>query len=131
MSTVSDQIVREYFESLGFLVRQPTKYRVQGRSKEPVEQIDFVVWNPQPARPAGSRRAHRARRLVWDSSDLRGVARAIVSVHGWHSERITPAVLKFSPEVLKIAEEEVARQAVPLIGKGPVARVVCLPGLPA
>ncbi|HIE11407.1 MAG TPA: hypothetical protein EYP62_07310 [Kiritimatiellae bacterium] len=122
---VSEQIVREYFESLGFLVRQPTKYRVQARHKEAVEQIDLVVWNPSPARRS------RAGRILWDSSDVRAVTRGIVSVHGWHSERITPAVLKFSPELAEVGEREVVRAAGRLVGKGAVSRIVCLSDLPA
>lgn len=124
MPSVSEQIVREYFEALGFLVRQPTKYRVQARAKEAREQIDLVVWNPQPL-PKST-----GRRVIWDSSDVRSVSRAIVSIHGWHSERITPAVLKFSPELAQIAEEAVGKAAQQLLGRGPLRRIVCLPELP-
>ncbi|MFR6032297.1 MAG: hypothetical protein ACLUKN_03405 [Bacilli bacterium] len=39
-------IVREYFEINGFLVRQFYKYQVQSRKKRADEEIDLVVYNP-------------------------------------------------------------------------------------
>ena len=49
MSAVSEWIVREYFESLGFLVRQPRKYQVSARPKQVEEEIDLLVVNPAVA----------------------------------------------------------------------------------
>ena len=46
MSAVNEAIVREYFESLGFLVRQPRKYQVSARPKHIEEEVDLLVVNP-------------------------------------------------------------------------------------
>jgi hypothetical protein len=41
-----EQIVREYFELHGFLVRQWRKYQTPPRKKLPEEEIDLLVHNP-------------------------------------------------------------------------------------
>ena len=46
MAGFDENIVREYFELHGFLVRQVRKYQVQSRHKTDVEEIDLVVYNP-------------------------------------------------------------------------------------
>jgi hypothetical protein len=124
MSAVSEWIVREYFEALGFLVRQPVKYQVVARSKRAEEEIDLVVSNPAAnGEPA-------SKRLLWAASDLRHVARAVVSIRGWHTESFTPGVLEMSPEIFRFTEDEVVRIARRLLGDGPIARILCVPTLP-
>lgn len=125
MASVSEIIVRDYLETLGFLVRQPTKYQVTARAKRPEEEIDLVAVNPTAAG------APPRNGLPWGGAELRCVRRAIFSVRGWHTERITPAILDDAPEMFRIAADEVARAAEPWIGPGPIARVLCLPALPA
>ena len=46
MSAIDEEIVREYFEQNGFLVRQVRKYQVQSRKKTSDEEIDLIVYNP-------------------------------------------------------------------------------------
>ena len=125
MSAVSEWIVREYFESLGFLVRQPTKYQVSARSKLAEEEIDLLAVNPNPveeARPEG---------ILWGAHELRGVARAVIGVRGWHTERFSPAVIELSPEIFRFAEESTIKKIAQELGPGPVAKILCLPELPA
>ncbi|MEI6218885.1 MAG: hypothetical protein WCP86_08280, partial [bacterium] len=57
MAGVSEIVVREYFESLGFLVNQPCKYVVAGRRKRAEDEIDLVVFNPQAAEQTTGREA--------------------------------------------------------------------------
>ena len=45
MAAVSEWIVREYFEWLGYLVSQPRKHVVPGRQKTAEEEVDLVVLN--------------------------------------------------------------------------------------
>ena len=76
MSAVSEWIVREYFESLGFLVRQPRKYQISARRKQVEEEIDLLVVNPAVTEqkvPEAS---------LWGADVLQHVSRAIVSVRG-------------------------------------------------
>ena len=73
MAAVSEWVVREYFESLGYLVMQPRKYLTGGRHKSPEERVDLVVSNPRV-------REHRLppNGFVWTGDDFRTVARAVV-----------------------------------------------------
>ena len=127
MAGVNEAITREYFESLGFLVQQPHKYLVMARAKRPEEDIDFVVLNPSPA----ASRPQPVEDLVMTGADLQCVARAVVSVRGWHTDRVSPAMLKLSPELVRFAQEPALRKVRARLGEGPLTRILCLPDLPA
>ena len=125
MAAVSEWIAREYFEAHGFLVQQPTKYQVAARAKRAEEECDLLVFNPGVAH-------HRLPdRMIWGAADLKHIARAIIGVRGWHTDRFSPALLKDSPEIFRFAGEDVLEQARNTLGKGNVAKVLCLPGLAA
>ena len=124
MSAVSEWIVREYFESLGFLVRQPRKYQVSARPKQGEEEIDLLVVNPSVTEQNLSEAA------LWGAADLKHVSRAIVGVRGWHTERFSPAVIELSPEIFRFADSTAMKSTVRDIGPGPVAKILCLPELP-
>ena len=124
MSAVNEWIVREYFESLGFLVSQPCKY-VTTRQKKAEEEVDLVIFNPlveQHIIPE---------RVVWQTADFKTVARAVVGVRGWHTERFYAATFDQFPDILRFAQEESVRSAARRFGTGDVAKVLCLPQLPA
>jgi hypothetical protein len=127
MAGVNEAIAREYFESLGFLVRQPHKYMVIARAKRPEEEIDFIAVNPAPradiAPPTGAR-------LV-NGAELRGVERAVVSVRGWHTDRVSPSLLNVAPGLVRFAQEPALRRARADLGPGPLTRILCLSALPA
>jgi hypothetical protein len=121
MSAVSEWIVREYFEACGFLVHQPVKYTVMARTKRPEEDVDLVVVNSrveERGMPAST---------VWNGNDLRQIARAVVSVKGWHSERYGAT----TPDPLRFTDEKALQSVRHLVGEGPIAKVICLPELPA
>ena len=103
MSAINETIVREYFELNGFLVRQDRKHEARG--KQEVDGIDFVVWNPQPVKPAAPAP------FVLESADLASIARALVVVRGWHTESFGPSVLENSPEMFRFVEPAVFQQA--------------------
>lgn len=124
MPAVNESIVREYFETLGFLVQQPRKYIVQARAKRPEEEIDFVVFNPLVDTP------FLPEKILWTSQDLRQVQKAIVSVRGWHTDRFSPAILEDAPEIFRFVDRKVILQAERMLGGGPVARILCVPALP-
>ena len=104
MSSVDENIVREYFEQNGFLVRQLRKYRVQSRKKRRDEEIDLLVFNPSYSTP--SRRPD----FMLFSSELRYIHRAVVVVKGWHTLRFTPSMLRSSPEIFRFLEKQVVKQ---------------------
>ena len=124
MASVNEMIVREFFESLGFLVNQPRKYQVMARAKQAEEEVDFVVFNPQGGAvelPAFD---------VWGAAELRQIMRAVVGVRGWHSERFSPAKLELEKELFRLADSVVMQKAHRQLGAGPVAKILCLPDLP-
>lgn len=125
MAAVNEWVVREYFELLGYLVSQPRKYVVPGRQKKAEEEVDLVVFNPRVKEhsvPDG---------LVWSGADLANVARAVVGVRGWHTERFYVSTFEQTPEILRFAEKESVSFAEKFLGSGPMAKILCLPKLPA
>jgi len=124
MSAVNEAIAREYFEVLGYLVSQPCKY-TPARHKKADEELDLLIIHPQV-------REHQVPdRLVWTSADLRTVARAVVGVRGWHTDRFYAATFEQTPEMLRFAERAARRAAAERLGAEPVAAILCLPELPA
>lgn len=125
MAGVSEIVVREYFESLGFLVNQPCKYVVAGRRKRAEDEIDLVVFNPQAAEQT------IPDHILWTTADLVGVSRAVVAVRGWHSERFSKKLFENTPEILRFAEEATVKVASRRLGAPGIAKVLCLAELPA
>lgn len=125
MTAVSEWIVREYFESLGYLVSQPCKHEVPGRQKTPDEEIDLLAHNPRikdhkvPPEP------------VWTSRELRTVSRAVVAVRGWHTERFYASTLSQAPDIFRLVEPATLRVAARRLGSAATAKVLCIPRLPA
>lgn len=125
MSAVNEAIVREYFEVLGFLVSQPHKYVPSGRRKHLEEEADLVVVNPSV------KEQKIPEHMVWNSADLKGVAQAVVGVRGWHTERFSAATFGQTPDILRFAEDDAVRLIEKRIGAGSIAKILCLPRLPA
>ncbi|OGV41385.1 MAG: hypothetical protein A2X46_16280 [Lentisphaerae bacterium GWF2_57_35] len=125
MSAVSDTIVKEYFENLGFFVRQPRKYQVVARPKQADEEIDLMVFNPAVSEQSIPEQP------LWGSAELRHISRAVVGLRGWHTERFSPKILETSPEIYRFAGVEAMKMVSGIMGEGPVAKILCLPDLPA
>lgn len=122
MSAVDESIVREYFESHGFLVCQRRKYVVQARQKTTQEEIDLVVLNPRAV----------AGQLDFELSSgaLKHIARAVVAVKGWHTEVFAPSVLAHQPKIFGFVQKRALAEAQELTGGGPVTKILVVPGLP-
>lgn len=124
MASVSEWIVREYFEQQGYMVIQPCKYCVTGRPKRMDEEIDLIVDHPLIT----------AQRLpdtmLWTTEDLKTVPRAVVGVYSWHTERVYPAMLEHIPEIVRFAGADAIRSAARRLGKPDFAKILCLPQLP-
>lgn len=124
MASVNEWIVREYFEMLGFMVIQPCKYSVTGRSKKVEEETDLIVFNPLvtensiPPYP------------LWTGDDLKRIARAVVGVCGWHTDRFYPNMLEALPEIVRFAGKDSVQTAERRLGAPAVATILCLPQLP-
>ncbi|HUI06561.1 MAG TPA: hypothetical protein VL486_06110 [Verrucomicrobiae bacterium] len=124
MSAVDESIVREYFESHGFLVCQRRKYIVQARRKTGDEEIDLVVLNPR-ATPGES-----PFEFEITSTELRHVARAVVAVKGWHTEVFAPGVLAHQPKIFAFVEKRALEDAQQLVGGESLTKILVVPGLP-
>ena len=123
MSSVSETIVREYFELHEFLVRQTRKHIRQTRSAED-DDIDFFVLNPHPQ--TGS-----VLPFVIASTDLPVIQRAIVVVKGWHTETFSTARLNREPEIFRFVEPKVFKQAARAFAKdGVPLKILVVPALP-
>ena len=123
MSSVSETIVREYFELHGFLVRQQRKFIAPARPDD--DEIDFFALNPQPV-DAGPLP------FVLGSADLAGVARAFVVVKGWHTETFSPGLLQNAPEIFRFVEPAVFEPAARAFGgEGKLTKILAIPALPA
>lgn len=131
MSGFDENIVREYFELHGFLVRQVRKYQVQSRRKEAEEEIDLIVYNPTYAADV------REPNFLLFASELPYIHRAVVVVKAWHTiHKFTPNLLRSSSEILKFLEKSVSKNIEgsftdTIEEKAPdLKRILVLPGLP-
>ncbi|MCX7591501.1 MAG: hypothetical protein N2255_07720 [Kiritimatiellae bacterium] len=125
MTAVNEWLVREYFETLGFLTIQTCKYVVPGRKKTAAEEFDLLVFNPRAKHhcvPAN---------MIWTTGDLEGVGAAVVAVHGWHTGRFYARTFELSPDILGFVRPESLRIASEFLGSCPMARILCVPRLPA
>jgi|TARA_B110000438_G_scaffold290480_1_gene326238 hypothetical protein len=132
MAGFDEQIVREYFELHGFLVRQARKYQIQSRKKLAEEEIDLLVYNPAYALQ------ERKPNFLLFATELPYVHRAVVVVKAWHTtQRFTPTMLKNSAEFFKFLEKNVIKTAESLFqdesedfDRTDLLKVLVLPGLP-
>jgi hypothetical protein len=125
MGDINEAVVREYFESLGFLVSQPRKYSVPARPKTFEEELDLLVHNPlvKESRPPEN--------FVCTTEDVRALSCAVVAVRGWHTERFSVSRIEQTPEIVRFAEPEPIKLAAGLLGTEAFVKLLCLPGLPA
>jgi len=133
MAAVDEDIVREYFEQNGFLVRQIRKYEVMARKKTGDEEIDLLVYNPA-YRPGPDTRKPDFFLLA---GELAFVHRGVVAVKAWHTGSFTPGTLKSSPEIFSFLEQDVLKEIPKLFpddaaateGEQPL-KILVLPSLP-
>ena len=97
--SVSETIVREFFELHGFLVHQRRKFLKPSVRDE--EEIDFLILNPRPVEAPGALPA------VLEPDHLRRVARAIVVVKGWHTETFGRGRLERTPSLFRFADADI------------------------
>ena len=125
MSAVNEWIVREYFELNGFFVHQPRKYEIQGKRKEINEEIDLIAINPVAIN-------HKLpERFILTAEDLVHIQRAVIAIRGWHTERFYASTIDKMPKILRFTEQRVIEFASCFIGDGPIAKILCIPALPA
>jgi hypothetical protein len=123
VSSVSETIVREYFELHGILVRQQRKYVAHTKRED--DQVDFFICNPQAVETKAPLP------FILGSSDLARIQRGVVVVKGWHTETFSPAVLANAPEIFRFVESAVFQQAAKIFGgDGAITKILVVPALP-
>jgi len=123
MSSVSETIVREYFELHEFLVRQHRKYIAQTKREE--DDIDFFVLNMHPQKREGDLP------FVLSSTDLPNIERAIVAVKGWHTEPFSSARITSTPELFRFVGTKTFQQAARVFGENATTlKILVIPALP-
>ena len=121
--SVSETIVREFFELQGFLVHQRRKY-VSPTARDD-DEIDFFVANPRPAP------ARAVLPFELSPADLVHLDRAMVVVKGWHTETFSPARLASTPEIFRFVEPASFRQATRFFGDpAELTKILIVPALP-
>ena len=125
MAGVSETLVREYFESLDFVVCQPCKYVTIGRHPNAEAELDVIVVNPRAIEQK------IPEELVWETSHLANISRAVVAVRGWHTNRFSASMFEKAPEILRFTEDAATRAAAKRLGTTDFARILCLAELPA
>ncbi len=123
MAGVNEWVTREYFEALGFFVRQPCKY-AGTRNKTIEEEIDLLVVNPR-AENGGQQNG-----MLWTRMDLRRVNRAVVRVYGWHTDRFYSEELDL-PKTLRFASPDGMRFSERQMNAADLKRILVLSRLPA
>lgn len=107
------------------MVVQPCKHATPGRQKEPEAEMDFLILNPREVGhfvPDG---------FVWNTGDLCNIKAAVVGVRGWHTERFYTSTLEQTPEIWRFADPGSLAVASRILGTSQLARILCLPRLPA
>ena len=123
MASISENIVREYFELHGFFVRQQRKYITPTRQED--DEIDFLVLHPRHSAAAELP-------FVLRSEDLAGIAAAVVVVKGWHSETFSPGLLANAPEIFRFLEPAIFQAASKSFGRDTApAKILVVPALPS
>jgi hypothetical protein len=123
MSSVSETIVREYFELHEFLVRQHRKYITQNKREE--DDIDFFVLNPRPQKREGELP------FVLTSAEIPSIERAIVAVKGWHTETFSSARITSTPEIFRFVGTKVFQEAARVFGENAsTLKILVIPTLP-
>lgn len=123
MASVSEWLVREFFELHGFLVRQARKYVTPGARDQ--EAVDLLVWNPR------AELATDPLPVEVTAEVLGQIQAALVAVKGWHTETFTQARLEGTPELFRFLEPAVVRRATrELGGRVPPLKLLVAPALP-
>jgi hypothetical protein len=117
---INEEIVRLFFEVNGFLVRTNFPYRVGKGS--PDSDIDLAVANTRVP-------AHPSQALLLEKDEVRTIARAIIEVKGYHTERFVPSIL--DDEMFRFSSREATRAASDFFGGKDFQRVFVLSRLPA
>jgi hypothetical protein len=123
MSSVNEQLVREFFELLGYLVAQPAKHT--GKMLSPEDEIDFIVYNPHVPEHI------LPPEIFWETRDLKNVRQAVVKIIGTHTTRFYPANLEHIQELTRFAKQSTIRWAASRLNVEKIATILCVSQLPA
>lgn len=93
MSSVNDQIVREFFELQGYLVRQIRKH--VSPMPDEVEESDFWIWHPEQGKELDASKKNPI------AQSIHSVTHAFVFVKPWHTETFSTGVIENDQDLTK------------------------------
>ncbi len=125
MSSVTEWIVREYFEQRDYLVSQPRKYIGPGSHQPGREEPELLVFNP------AVRRVVVPEEILWNGNALHQIPVAMIGVRGWHTQRFSAARMGALPELLQFTSSRVMEETTRRLGGMKPVKILCIPRLPA
>jgi hypothetical protein len=124
MASVSEEVVREYFEINEFSVKVHRKFLLKSAERDELDEVDLVATNLKNVE-------NRPINILLNKQDIQGIERAIVGVRGWHSETFSPARLKSSPEIFNLALLNEKKVSENFFKGQSFDRILVVPSLPA
>ena len=124
MSDVNEEIVRLFFEQLGFLVRTNVKYYVS-KEKGPggESDIDLIIYNLKPDL------SNSLESFVLTKEDLKGIEYAIVECKGWHTEKFRPSLIRDTPRIFNFVRPEALNKAKVLFNTANFLKILVISSL--
>ncbi len=123
MASVSEEIVREYLELNEFAVKVHRKFLLTGAQRNALDEVDVVATNLCEVNLP-------VRGILLEKGEIKNLERFVMAVRGWHSEVFSPSRLKFSPELLNLAELDEESIKKRFFQGQSFSRVIVIPGLP-
>jgi hypothetical protein len=123
MGTISENLVREYFEINNFAVKINLKYG--SKKRDDIEEVSLIVSNLKE-KTSGIQQKN----FILDENSIRKIKKAIVEVKGWHTEKFVPSVLIKSPHIFNFVKTKVIKAAEELLGTKDFKKILVIPALP-
>ena len=122
MSELNVELVREFFEMNGFLVRVVRKHTIASREKEEAG-VDLLILNSHPQQGKAN--------FVLTGESVGTIERAMVKVKGWHTGSFAPSLLASSPDIFDLLEKRTVKTVKGLFGGKDFRKILVVSRLPA
>jgi hypothetical protein len=127
MSTVNENLVREFFEMHGFFVKQLRKHSNIGRGED--DEVDFLVLNPTAQSSTQSAPVELPFEL--SCQDMGKIHRAIVEIKGWHTDIFSSSLMVNAPEIFRFLDKPSLSNSFKVFGKdAALTKILVVSALP-
>jgi len=125
MASISEALVREYFEMNNFAVKANRKYAFSTKKRDYLEEVNLIISNLKKTENHSNKK-----NFILEKKEVRSIQHAIVEVKGWHTEKFAPSVLIRTPQIFNFVEEKVIKTVENLLGTKNFKRILVIPGFP-